>query len=681
MKKTSSMINQWKLKLTFPLFLMTLCLLSSAPAGAEIEDSSVLVKDPGTVLEWQKVDLEDRFQTKLQKALDGSLSPSQFVLSVTILLKDKVKPAPSPSVSPSPSPKPSPTPTETSDSESDSVELNGARLSLGKLDLDTPKFKKVKEEAVIASLPILTNPLGPVVEEEANLFKSIEKVKVGIFLDQAVPDSKKEIVEKVVRNLTASLGQDNVELTIEKVDLAAKEESDLKKWLIEFKLPIGFLLGIFIISLFITVLMLSLFKGYRSLEDRKISVMEAQNSRDQTQADSRSPSDSEPVQEAATRTVVSSGANFGGSGLVSGNLDGLRQGFDKYRALLKQSPDQASNLIKQWVKAPMKEAREALVSLPQVLSTEEFLVLFQHLTLEDRKAWKKILSHSMPVDNMDGAGVFVAAQIVDSILESGPMIDEELKRLISELEVSESMGIAADDPELGGVLVNLLPTTQVSQLYSMMPPELANRVTLASLNFSDSELQNKTNRLKESIQATKSIGKPQAVPFLEKASDLISQLDPDKEASIFNALAEAGQFQLLQSTAQQFFPAELSLGLPGSFLKATLERMPLTRRAELLTSRNEADRSILLDAIGKPGSKLRDLIDVEVQQVQDDPLRARRAEKLKDVMWKEFIQLVRVRIRSNELAADQAEPVLAAWLSDKSGGQTGEMSRGSLPGA
>lgn len=603
--------------------------------AADQEDSSFIVRDPAASLEWQKVDLEDRLQSKIQKSISTSLPFSPFVVSVNISLKAK------------PEAESEKTPTEKNPTDK-------ARVALGKLDLDAPAYG----------------------DSESNLFSNIESVRVNVILDSSVSEMKKDLVKKIINNALGSLSQDQIDLTVDKADLSQKEERDFKKWLIELKLPIGFLLATLILS----ILTLVLFSGYRTLETRKISVMEAQGARAQEDFQNRAERPERSEREAPAQRAAEAPAPMVGSGSSTHATETAVSGFDKFRTLLKEAPDQASNLIKQWVKAPVKEAREALSALPQVLSTEEFLVIFQHLPMDDRKIWRRILSSSMGTQDLAIANQYISSQIVDSLLSSQPELDQELKKLISELDVSETLELANSDPELGGILVNLLPTNQVSQVYALADTGLASKVTVASLKFSPALLLEKASQLKQTIKKIKSRAKLQSVPFMDKTAELFSQLSPDKEGSILSALAEAGEYILLQTTAQQYFPSELILQLPESLLKACLDRFTLPRRAEFIVSREAAERTVLSDASGKPGSKLRELLDVEIQQVQGDALRLRRAERAKEAFWKEFVQQVRARIRGNELAAEQAEPVLNAWLSQKTngmlGGQIGDQGHG-----
>jgi len=609
-------------------------------------------------LEWQRVNLEERFQTVLQKAIESAVTPAHFVTSVNIELKEIPK-------KPKPTPTPSPTPSSTLNSN---LNLDN-RIFLGKLDIDAPIFKPDSQMTPAPTLDQSTEP-------ELNLFKLIKKVSVNILLDTQITSEKKSLVEKIVKSSLASLDPTLLNLKIDQADLSApKEQKDLKQWLIEFKLPIGFLLATFMMSL----LSLILFLGYRSLEFRKLALMAEQGVREQTRLDatmsSTSPGNSSAQTTAESGATAASGAN--NLAAVTGShaiLGGKASGFEKFSALLKETPDKAARLIQQWIKAPTKESREALSALLQVLSTEEFLLIFQHLPLEDRKTWRRILSTTSGTENLEAASQYISSEIINTFLTPAPEMNDELKALMDGLEVSQAVEIANSNVELGGILMNLLPTAVLSQFYATLSTDLANKITVEGLKFSSASLTQKTSHLKEAIQQVKNKTKSSSIPFLEKANELFHQITPDKEQSIFNALAETNQYALLQATAQRFFPSELVLELPETLLKTCLERFSLQKRADFLISCGEAEQSTLINILAKTGTKARDLLDLEIQQALSDTLRSRRAKKMKETLWKEFLNQIRTRIRGNDLASDQAEPILNAWLYKKTNGQIGSLS-------
>lgn len=612
-------------------------------------------------LEWQKVSLEEKLQQKLTHSVAATLAEKYFVLSVNIQLKPA---APSGRVAPgNPNGKP---PTD-----------GGERISLGKLDIDAPIFG--------------TGDTKPDGTPTSDLFESIRMLNVSLLIDTSVSDARVEVIKRILTNGLGSLNGKKSEIKVEKAELyvappapvptptpskvtpppVVEKPWDAKRWAVEFKNPVSFLLIAFLLS----SLMTTLFKGYRGLESRKISLLEAENARAEAEIQARNS-----AAEAEAEAFGGSSKPITAEPTESFEISGAQKGFERLRALLQQNPKEASHLIAQWTKAPAKAAGEALAILPQLLTTDELTRVFSHLSLDDRKEWKKQLLTTVDKAGVSRADAFVSSQIVESMLMPAPKMEDELSELISQLKLTDCVEIALEDSELGAVFVNILPTGQVAKMLSLLPAEQSKAVTLASLKFSDEELRSKSTAIKAAIVAMNAKIKGSAAPFLDRAGDLLSEVGPEKESSIFLALAEAGEYALMEETAKRHFPAELLFRIPAPVLKTCMNRLPMTKLAEMILCRDDSERPIFLDAFGRAGSKLRDLIDVELKQLEGDEVRKRRAEKNQALIWRDFVDVSRNLIRTNETVSDLVEDTLNSWLSEKTGGQAGKSGKGAAGG-
>jgi hypothetical protein len=197
-------------------------------------------------------------------------------------------------------------------------------------------------------------------------------------------------------------------------------------------------------------------------------------------------------------------------------------------------------------------------------------------------------------------------------------------------------------------------------MFALLTADVANQISVRSLKLSDEQIRQGLRGLRQSLATLR--GRTVSSPFLDRAFEVLREVGPDKEASIFNALAEAGDIATLEAAARQFFPAELVIQLPAPIHRDALQTMPLERRAELIASRPAAESRVLLDIWGQPGAKLRDMIDFELQELRADAVRMRRAERNRDLSWKQYTETCRTLIRASEGAAEQAEGVLIPWL-------------------
>lgn len=592
---------------------------------------------PEATLRWQKVELEDRLLDKINRALSPSLPREHYVASVTITLKepegkgadaDDKKPA-------------------TPEVGAKEVKSDDESLDLGKLDVTVPYQ-----------------------DPRIDVFSSIDSIKVSVMLDNSLPEAKGALVKSIITDVVASISDEEPEIEIKKGDLVFKpvENWDAKKWVSTLALPITLLLGALAFCAILFVISASIMGSYRKLENRRIAVMEAQGVREDAAAQREIAAAAEAAKQLkeseATATQAEQVMEDSKHDEVPAAEVG-QKGIDRLQAILKKDPEKISELIRQWLKAPGKGALEALTVLPHILAPEELLELFKVLTMSERKEWRRYLARPIDADVTQIADQFIGTQILESLLDSAPKIDDAIQAEVSSLTISEALRLAENDPALGAVLFNVMPPKQVGRLLAAMSSELASKVTLASLKLSDDEIQAQALNLKPAIDKVKTRVGGAETPFVGRATDLIADLDPEREAALLEALLQAGQQETVEAAARRYFPSELVLKLPPKLLKTCLEKLAVPRRAELIVSRPADQRTALLNAIGKEGSKAREMFGVALQEVDGDELRRKRLEKDSARLWKDFIDGVRGYLDKSEAAAQQASPVLEAWIAER----------------
>ncbi len=586
-------------------------------------------------LEWQKIELESKIQDRVHQSIMKVIPEKYFNISVNITLK-KIE---------SPKPNPDDAKDKTKNDSKDS------RISLGKLDFDAPLLGDSEDDSYMDSFGERKKL------KVINLFELLEKVNVSILVDNSIPDTKKDLLLKLAKGVTASLGEAAVSTTVDKAELYSPKQFaetwDTTQWISELKIPAAIIFATLIIASFLSMVIILVFRGYFRIESRRTAILESKNAREAAADEARLTVPTEAALSSADSSPAAT--------------ENKETGFDRFKTLLAENPEKMADLVRQWVKSPGRGSTEALVILPQVLSTAECLQLFKFLKEEDRREWKKALS--TPVDERSPkiAENFISFQIVDSLLIPPSTNDEELQKLLSALSLVDCIEIATQEVSLGALLLDLLPTAQAGRLYSLMNRDLADSLATAAMKVSEQEIADQTSALKQAIQSV--LNKKKSVPFLDRAAELVNSVGPEREETILKALAEAGEFQLLEATAKQFFPSELMMRLPSAALKACLDRYPTQRRAEIIVSRSDSDRSLLLDSIGKANSKARELIDIEIQNIEFDEIRKKRIEKSKNLIWRDFISTVRNLVKTNDTVGELSKDILSDWLSEKTAGQ------------
>lgn len=671
-----------KFALTFLLLL-----LMSMVAMAE-ENPFNLSHSPS--IDWQKMTLEDKIQEKISQNIRRSIPDTHFTVMVSL----RLRPA-----APLLQQKREPMGIGARGQESGEV------IPLGKLGVDS------------SILQALTRQTPEWVDNSKDdLFKRIQSAEVNVLLDQSISETKSQMIQTIARTVLASLGSSvtNPQVRIQRTEFAPSKEEDSpkekdlqkqivelqkekekerekakaekealekapevwdgKRWFVEMKVPLSVISAIVLIGL----ILVFLFGGYKNLENKRIALLEAQvNAANEANAASMKKENTNTVMTSVLNSsemnpdMVSqlmSGATPGGTGLIPME-EGMEKGFDRLKKLVSESPERASQMIRQWIRNPKKGAQEALAVIPQVLTINELKPIFNLLSLDEKKEWKRFLGLPVSQTGVVLAESYVASQIVEDLLMPAARIDADVRRQLSELSLRNCVEIAKQDVELGALLANLLPSGQVARIFALLPPEQTSAITIASMKYTDEQIALKADKLKRAISALKV--KTKTIPFMDHVLDLMKEVGIDKENSIFSALIESGEYDMLQAATKQYFPSELVLKLPSAVIRAVLDLIPLDRRAEIIYSRSESERELMLSSYGAPGNKLRDMIQIEIQQISNDQLKVHRIQRHHNTLWKEFVDSCRNQIRQDEMTADYAETLLSSWLFERTNGAIG----------
>jgi hypothetical protein len=399
-------------------------------------------------------------------------------------------------------------------------------------------------------------------------------------------------------------------------------------------------------------------KEYKNLELKKLALLEQKYSQSYGQPQPAAETAALEVRQVPERPAAC--LALPGSEPISG--------IQKFRALVREDREKAVILLKQWIKAASPQADAALAALPHLMETQELVGLLPYLKLEERRAWKRMVDNGASTEALALADGFISSQVLSALMSCHPEFEDELVTKVSELTLEQCLEIANEDASLGAVLAMILPGSQLASFYNRLRPEVVNEVIETIMMIKEDRTKEYSQRLRATIEKM-IMSEPTAMPA-ERVDDLLRNAKPEHEAAIFELLGRTGNFALLEQTARQFFPSELVPKLPASVLKACLARFPIERQAEIIFSRDQ-ERQIFLQAIGTPGSKSRDMIDVEINRLAADQARAKRASKQAGDLWKGFVEAVRGFLKNDEEAMELAGEVLGPWLASRQGGSDG----------
>lgn len=626
---------------------------SAADSGGEAIGAQLL--KPDYPVEWQKIAIDELIRTRIKRALAQNLPEQYFAVTVSTTLRP---------VPPKANAANANNPTGTN--------AAGDGPAVGKLNLDL-SLLIAAQRAPGAVDPTDTTPTA---------LKLITGVDVAVLLDNRVPKERttvvRDIVQGTVRSVTPVTATINVtsaplytppdklaeaDLDAARAKKAALESSapsetpwSLQQWISELK---------YVVVLFLAVIAAMLghqfsLRGARKIEERRVALLEAQDARD------------EQSQERVRQTAGLSGGSTGDAQTDESArkmLDAFEKGVERFKMVLTASPDRAAQLVRQWIRNPKHGASEALTLLPQAIPLKELNTLFDRLGREERKEWRQFLALPYDQASVRKADGFIASQIVDAFLSPAPKMDEATRRELNELSLGDCVELVRENTIYGAVLAAVLPPGQVGRIFTILPPEMSSQITSESVRLSEEQLAEAGAQLKRRVLELKAQKK--TVRFLEHASELMSDIGPEREGAIFSALTESGEFRLLEAAARQLFPAELLTRLPPAILKNCLDVLSVERRAEVICSRDPKERELLMAVYGAEGSRMRDLLNLEIQRIEGDEVRRKRIERQRNSLWKELADQARLQIRRDDAAREVADGLLGAWLYERSNGSVG----------
>jgi hypothetical protein len=334
---------------------------------------------------------------------------------------------------------------------------------------------------------------------------------------------------------------------------------------------------------------------------------------------------------------------------------------------MASDPEMASGMIRQWITSSEKNGPfEALLSLPQYMEPKALMNLFAYLTLNERKSWKAILSERVsgptPAE-AKLADLFISRQIVDAIMIPTPVSDLEFKGLLQGLTFKDCFSLISNEPELAPALINFLPTAIVSRIYALLPQEQADQITLSSVKMKEAEIERNVETLKGKVKDLAS-GKVviSGTPFVENIAELLRTVAGEKEKSIWNALIEAREVTVMRAAALKVFPAHLILKLKPAVLKQAIDRFNTVKKAEFIYLQSEQDRKFYLEICGKEGSKIRDMIEYELNQIPANEVRKQKVVKQAGHLQREFLDLIRGLVITEDSVRESADEIIRQWI-------------------
>jgi hypothetical protein len=602
----------------------------------------------GNSLTWQKLALEEKVQRKFNSSLSGILKDNQYLVEVEVEVAEPGAPnfgesghKNGPRVS-----------------DVNTADSRGDYIAFSKMGLEVPVVEKFLDEDRTKLMNLYRY------NESYDLFKNLTGLKVTVYLSDKIPQNLLDIVKNVIANskLAVSGIKPNVKfesITMEWVNPeekkkpeelknpeAPKKQEEPKIWTkdwYEWASRWGNAFGMIIGAIIIGLIGLSLFKQWKEFMEKfaKDAAARAENN-NEDEEEKKSETTSTPDPALAQEDQVS-----------------LTKGYERFQQFLEQHPEDAINMVRNWLNEGDEIYLTTLRGLAQQASPVEMEKLMAGLTEHQRNQWKGLLGKHLEVPEVVAANKFIFQEVLKAFLVPSKIKDGELLNLIMELTPKSTCAFMKEFEHQVGVLLNVLNPTVVTKILAEVDNETTDHWLTLGGEFNENDMYAKEPELKAALRKFKAENGPS--PFAQRIITMIPTAGINREGSLYKALFKASGRQTVLEVARKHFPSELVMELPSPFLKEIIQSYPMHKRIEFLQSRSEAARKELLDMVAEKGTPSRDLLDMELENIARDEGRRILIQAKSDEIWQDFVQLTRTNLTKRGSYAHVIDPLLETW--------------------
>lgn len=555
---------------------------------------------------------------------------------------------------------------EPSSNAAPKIELGS--MGLAKPEKGNPQQQKSEIEMVQKSLVELN--------DKYNLFKYLLGVEVTIYLDDLIVEDSRRAIEKIIDNISFNLGAIEPNVRVEYVPLTAKKreiptldaKKDKKQSALsqaatkasEFLNQFGEIIGLVLAALILGIFALLTMKKYEDIQKNNNVNLKGK------------------LDGGEDGAGAGAGAGAGGDGAGGSDGDGDGDGADgdgavtgmdgieRFRKYLEVSRKEAILLVKKWIKESTMEANGALKALVKSLSNDELLLIFDSLKMQDRNTWKKVAAAGIGKDELQVATSYISQQIVEGIMVPNVIDDEQCIDLILDLSPREAAEFCQSNTEYGAILLNVLNSNLINSIFDNLSTDMIDVLIAKSSNFDLGDVGANISGLKSALKSYQKDS--YRAPFMDRIVDLIRLSKGDNENALFGALAKAEDYDFVFDIAKNYFPSELVHNISSDAFKMGSVDMDLKDLAEFFVSQDDDARLHFMDLFAEEGSKAREMIELEVEQIYEDELQTMRIKKDEAEIWRKFITEFRRKVRTSPELYKAVKEELENWVQAFYGG-------------
>lgn len=496
----------------------------------------------------------------------------------------------------------------------------------------TPMVKFDLENDVIETNKNISTP-----EVDIDIYKYISSINVAIYIDTKVQPEKKDLVLTFLKNNFSNYSGVQINYDFKEAISSPKKPIYLDPRTQDYALYV--LISILGISALIFASRI-LFKGFQSVAssfDRINDGMQSARMKEEEVAEGKDSTQIEMTKMSFKKY----------------------EGIKKFKELLDQNPEEAASVLKGWLNSSGTFEKTSIYMLTRHLGMEDLQKLYKFMGHRFRYRLGKF-KHTPKDSDFVQADAFLQEQLSSFVLLGERLKDNGLKCHILESSDEIVRKIVENNTEAGAYLLSFLSPAHSSRVVRELKEDAFMKImsTVIDQDMPESiaeDLKSKLSSLNEPLN--------RRLPLIfENIEEHLSQANPQREQAIFKMAIDYLEKDQLIEIGLKFFPVFLCAKFSAPSMYTVLLKMAPKDKINFLFIQEDGHRNSLLDHIGKPGSKARDVIEVDLHRILENQELQIELRSRSDKIWYTFAQSARKILSINPKMNKEAHEILLGWI-------------------
>jgi hypothetical protein len=337
---------------------------------------------------------------------------------------------------------------------------------------------------------------------------------------------------------------------------------------------------------------------------------------------------------------------------VSKHLAHLIDYFGKY-------PDQFRKTVRDMITASDEQSFQALEYMQKIFSLETFRDVAQGFTDTEKVSWQSAVGKAKAIKDPEKVMAFIKERLLKSLIATGPLVDADSWELSLTLKNNDVIRFCKSYKAEGGMLLNILDSAFISRLIDSLPQNEAVALMEQAMNC---EMRSAAEGIAFKKALKDFVAKSKNNSFPSMMFKALASIDPVKEKLVYRHLLQSFSTQDLVVAAAQNCPLDLLGYVSNGFYQEVLSAYPLNKKVRLLLCLDEDMKVRMIDASAPNGSSAREMLNMEMKQIEQNPSELKRCQMQRATSIQEFLTFVRGHLGNNPALQSEIKVAATEWL-------------------